>query len=253
MPPANGVWLQCHHCGKPIYRQKYRLALAERHFCDAKCRGKWQSSLRGPDTPAYKGTKTTVQCSQCGKTISRSPEKMKRNSNFFCCRLCYDEWRKTALLGSNNPNGKTPRISTTCAVCGKAIERTPSRYKWAKHGNHFCCPEHRAEWTHQFMSGPGSPNWKNGGVRYYGPNWSRQKRKARKRDGYQCRACGAKQKKGHTLHVHHIKPFRDFNYVTGENENYLQANDLSNLISLCSSCHKRVEAGNLSFQYRLID
>jgi DEAD/DEAH box helicase domain-containing protein len=45
------------------------------------------------------------------------------------------------------------------------------------------------------------------------------------------------------LHVHHIRPFREYGYVRGQNEHYLIANQLENLITLCPSCHRRAEAG----------
>jgi DEAD/DEAH box helicase domain-containing protein len=78
----------------------------------------------------------------------------------------------------------------------------------------------------------------------YGPNWREQRRKALERDGYRCRTCGANGGSGGiSLHVHHIRPFRDYNYIPGANENYLHANQIDNLVSLCPSCHGRAEAG----------
>ena len=78
----------------------------------------------------------------------------------------------------------------------------------------------------------------------YGPNWRAQRRKALERDGYRCRTCGANGgADGISLHVHHIRPFRDYQYTPGVNENYLQANQVDNLVSLCPSCHRRAEAG----------
>lgn len=74
----------------------------------------------------------------------------------------------------------------------------------------------------------------------YGPNWQTQRRLALDRDGSRCRTCGAS---GEVLHVHHIRPFREYGYVRSENENYRLANQLENLITLCPSCHRRAEAG----------
>jgi DEAD/DEAH box helicase domain-containing protein len=68
---------------------------------------------------------------------------------------------------------------------------------------------------------------------YYGPNWLAQRDKARVRDGYRCQACGALEQ-GPSHHVHHKTPFRAFG-------SYRQANQLSNLVTLCSRCHHRVE------------
>jgi DEAD/DEAH box helicase domain-containing protein len=67
----------------------------------------------------------------------------------------------------------------------------------------------------------------------YGPNWINQKELARKRDGYHCQICGSSEiDKAHD--VHHKVPFRSF-------KSYLEANQIDNLVTLCSSCHKKVE------------
>jgi DEAD/DEAH box helicase domain-containing protein len=76
----------------------------------------------------------------------------------------------------------------------------------------------------------------------YGPNWRQQREKALERDGYRCRMCGASGDEI-TLHVHHKRPFREFSYVKGVNENYLDANKLENLVTLCPSCHRQAEEG----------
>jgi len=74
----------------------------------------------------------------------------------------------------------------------------------------------------------------------YGPNWQQQRQKALARDNHQCRLCGAAEG---MLHVHHIRPFREFNYRPGQNEAYREANQIDNLITLCPSCHRQAEAG----------
>lgn len=63
MPAPNGILVKCHHCGNEIYCPQWRLKRTDRHFCDAACYGKWQSTLTGPDANAYKGTSVAVQCS----------------------------------------------------------------------------------------------------------------------------------------------------------------------------------------------
>jgi DEAD/DEAH box helicase domain-containing protein len=87
----------------------------------------------------------------------------------------------------------------------------------------------------------------------YGPNWLAQRDRARARDGYRCQNCGALEKgpalspvlssskgrvlnssKGRAHHVHHKIPFRAF-------ASYQQANQLSNLVTLCPHCHRRAE------------
>jgi len=83
----------------------------------------------------------------------------------------------------------------------------------------------------------------------YGPNWLAQRDRARERDGYRCQNCGASEQggalmvrqahhdglsKGRVHHVHHKIPFRAF-------VSYQQANQLSNLVTLCPRCHRRAE------------
>ncbi|MGD8554640.1 MAG: DEAD/DEAH box helicase [Anaerolineales bacterium] len=76
----------------------------------------------------------------------------------------------------------------------------------------------------------------------YGPSWPQARKAARVRDGRQCRQCGAREREGRAHDVHHLRPFREFGYVPGENRNDRQANDLDNLITLCPTCHHRAEA-----------
>ncbi|MCL5996093.1 MAG: DEAD/DEAH box helicase [Chloroflexi bacterium] len=75
----------------------------------------------------------------------------------------------------------------------------------------------------------------------YGPNWQRQRDAARARDHYLCTVCGAPEPPDRQHDVHHKKPFRDFGYIRGENDRYLQANELSNLVTVCPNCHRAVE------------
>jgi DEAD/DEAH box helicase domain-containing protein len=75
----------------------------------------------------------------------------------------------------------------------------------------------------------------------YGPNWSAQREAARQRDGHRCRTCGAPEREDRQHDVHHLRPFREFGYGPGENNVYIQANALDNLLTLCSRCHRRAE------------
>lgn len=67
----------------------------------------------------------------------------------------------------------------------------------------------------------------------YGPNWDLQRQLTRERDQFRCQVCGVAEF-DISHHVHHKIPFRAFN-------SYLEANLLDNLITLCPSCHRRVE------------
>ncbi len=62
------------------------------------------------------------------------------------------------------------------------------------------------------------------------------------RDSHRCRQCNAPEREGRGHEVHHLRPFREFGYVPGENRNDRLANALDNLITLCPACHQRAEA-----------
>lgn len=76
----------------------------------------------------------------------------------------------------------------------------------------------------------------------YGPSWPSARQAARARDGYCCRQCGAREREGLEHSVHHLRPFREYGYRPRENHNDRQANQLENLVTLCRTCHHRVEA-----------
>lgn len=73
----------------------------------------------------------------------------------------------------------------------------------------------------------------------YGPEWNKIRDWVRKRDHYTCQLCGLPEQ-GKAHHVHHKVPFRMFSSAR-------EANRPENLITLCPSCHQRVEE-NLRIQ-----
>jgi len=67
----------------------------------------------------------------------------------------------------------------------------------------------------------------------YGPDWDAIRERVRARDHYRCQGCGVPEN-GRPHHVHHKIPFRAF--ATSQ-----QANELTNLVTLCPACHRRAE------------
>lgn len=59
--------------------------------------------------------------------------------------------------------------------------------------------------------------------------------KALVRDGFKCRRCGLRDSRKGKLHVHHIDE---------NNKNH----DLTNLITLCNSCHRTVHCRGIDFE-----
>lgn len=117
------------------------------------------------------------------------------------------------LIGENNPM-KDPEIS-----------RKISKYKkrwWEKNKGG--------------LRGENNPNWKGEKAKTFrGKNWKSQRGKALKRDDWTCQVCGiTEEKSGRELDVHHKIPLLEF-------DNYEKANKLENLITLCRSCHIKIE------------
>ena len=76
----------------------------------------------------------------------------------------------------------------------------------------------------------------------YGPDWDRIRNEILERDGHHCRKCGASEPPGRSHDVHHLRPFREFGYRRGVNDNDKIANAPENLLTLCRACHHRVES-----------
>ncbi len=67
----------------------------------------------------------------------------------------------------------------------------------------------------------------------YGKDWEKIRRSILHRDGFRCSLCGTVGTQ-ESLHVHHKNPFRTFTSPS-------EANKPTNLITLCPTCHHRVE------------
>jgi DEAD/DEAH box helicase domain-containing protein len=74
-----------------------------------------------------------------------------------------------------------------------------------------------------------------------GPNWPQQRALALARDEHRCRQCGAAELRGRSHDVHHLMPFQAYGWAPGQNEAYLLANRLDNLVTLCAACHRLSE------------
>ena len=136
---------------------------------------------------------------------------------------------KLPSLPKPRPEGKVRR---RCARCGRTVE--VPRWYGEEMRLFFCSRECRRAWTEAEREPPRvvlEPR-----PEYRGGDWEVQAERARKRDRYTCRICGITEEElGRKLDVHHILPFSWF-------RDPRQANRLSNLISVCPSCHRKLEA-----------
>ena len=158
--------------------------------------------------------KTDVVCCNCGKEFKLHNFRKNRAVKNYCSRAC----RKTAVI-------------IHCDWCNNEILRVPAQIE----NHNFCSTSCMGKYQTEFRSGENSKCFTGDYRKYYGPNWQKQRKAARERDNYTCQLCG-KQEKGKQLSVHHKKAFALYGI-----ENYEVANQLSNLITLCHSCHSHVE------------
>lgn len=176
--------------------------------------------------------RVTLECEVCGEEYSE--KHAKKDSSRFCSPECDAKWKSEAYSGEGNPYDYQD-YQIICEWCGE-VDDDPAD-KDAK----FCSQECMIEWRSREYSGENHPRWRGGKEYYRGPNWHRQREKARERDYNKCQNCGATDTE---LDVHHIIPFRDF-------DEYERANRLPNLITLCDSCHMNVEWGNITVQSKI--
>lgn len=200
--------------------------------------------------------KLTKECPRCGKVFPYSSPS--QDNRTYCSRACQMTAKR---IVTNCPEcGKEfwyhscwPRIycsrkcsaknnitrqigvvlveQSTCEQCGKKITKDN------RSGRRFCSQKCFGNWMSVHNVGPNHPLWNGWKFPYYGPNWRAQRRNARRRDNYTCQRCGKHESQlSKNLDVHHIVPFSKFGP-----ENYLEANKITNLISLCNRCHKYVE------------
>ena len=122
-------------------------------------------------------------------------------------------------------------VSRPCAYCRKSVQ-VVDWYAGAVE-LHYCGDACRRAWISEqpdLQPKVGTPSHRRGA------NWAEQSNRARERDGYACRVCGQSEEDlGRQLDVHHKIPYRNF-------KSNVEANRLDNLITVCPSCHAKMEA-----------
>lgn len=231
--------IQCDNCGKTFEKVTSQIAKTKNHFCCRKCFGEWNTQNKvGKNHPTY--TRVKRECETCGKLFEVTPSELKKGWGRYCSQECHYN---------------AGRTDCTCKQCGQAFTTPKNQVERITGGGSFCSKQCRREWQSihtpktpvYVMYGADNPRWLGGRNGWRGDNWRSQSAKARKRDGHKCKICGIDEKKtGRKLHVHHIKPFADFD------GDWKQANRLSNLISLCPRCHQLAEHQLVPFQPPLL-
>ncbi|MFC6863408.1 homing endonuclease associated repeat-containing protein [Halomicroarcula sp. GCM10025817] len=180
----------------------------------------------------------SVECSYCGQTNERTPSEVRERSRFFCDYDCKGTFM-SQQTGEESRVWQGGKITIRCETCGDKRQVRPAKVDESR----FCSQECMIEWRSEHLSGENHPRYRGGYDRYYGPDWRKQRRRARERDNYRCQSClmskqEHEQEYGCVPVVHHKTRFGDF-------DSYEKANELGNLITLCKRCHGLVEGGQM--------
>lgn len=214
--------LKCVGCDSEFYDSQSR-----RKFC-------WDCDPNaGKNNGNWKDAREQTRCKVCDAEFTYYPS----NKKGVYCSDCVDS--ADGLLPEQYPK-RIDRIKKECLHCGSDIEVLPSQIEKQKRG-FFCDLDCYGNWLSENVVGPEHRQWRGGGINY-GDGWWEVRRKALERDNYRCQVCGASADDlGRNPDVHHIDPVREFDMPT-------EAPTIDNVVSLCRSCHRNVEAGEVSLE-----
>jgi len=218
----------CPACEKPFTY----LASWPRKYCCRAC----AATTVVANIKRFKHSGFTTTCESCGKEFETTPQRTRGR---FCSLACYGKWRTANNVGTNTgkklgrPKSLPLPLTKTCPICESSFSVKPSHTERRRFGSRACLGK---RFSLNGSKGENSPTWLGGCEPYRGESWRYARRAARQRDN-QCADCGkTPDELGRALDVHHIIPFRNFG-----RDRHLEANDLSNLVSLCNICHLKRE------------
>lgn len=230
-----GVTVECAWCGSTFQKYQCEVRESEGDFCTSECQHEWRSENRtGEDGYNWRGSTVETACDWCGASIDRRIQRVNGFENSFCNHMCRAAWVSENMSGDSHPLYQSTELS--CVECGEITTVQPAELE--QHENHFCSDGCRGS----YYSGENNYLWREGyeSTVYDSSAWSQVRERALERDGYACRICGTpKEKLGRQLHVHHIRPIREFDTPS-------DAHTLNNAVTLCSEHHAEVESGERS-------
>lgn len=216
------VECKCLNCGKIFEVIPSDIKYGKGKYCSKECR------------LSHKPKTIKCKCLYCGADFTRHLSMVKLGHNKYCSRKCSGQ-------------AKSKKITLECKFCGKQFTAHASDVNYNKK---FCSKECYIKANSGYLS----RWWAGGRFNSFGLSWQTQRRLAYERDQGICQYCGlteleAKDKHRSINSVHHIvkrRWFKDHGISIEE------SNQLTNLITLCKSCHRRAEAGKITLQPKLL-
>jgi len=209
--------------------------------------------------------KDTATCEVCEATFEYYPDSDEAGR--FCSGSCRDIFLSECSLNEHpragqehdeetiqkisekkQGQGRVERVESVCEVCGdtfvhrSTVDRVVCsggcRDDLSKERLLNITPPHvesghtqeTIEKMCEVKIGENNPMWQGGPSHDYGGRWYSAREKALDRDGHECLVCGDAE----DLHVHHLIPVREFD--DSEDAHYLE-----NLMTVCVTCHPKVE------------
>jgi 5-methylcytosine-specific restriction endonuclease McrA len=170
----------------------------------------------------------TKPCEWCGDDFEY--KKSHEDQRKFCSVECKGEFQSSEWSEKHHPRWDGGNVEVECEWCGGVYSVAPHR----EDSTRFCSRSCFGSWKSESWSGEGSPLWDGGYNKYIG-NWNRNRERALERDGHRCQVCSNEE----DLHVHHITPVVEFD---GDDP---EMHAVDNLVTLCSTCHPKVESGEV--------
>jgi len=194
------------------------------------------------------------KCKFCNKTFEYYPKDSK---GYFCSRKCYHKSRIGKKLSKTHCEnigksrkgmvfskehiknlkkafkGRKSKRKGISYVVEFGVEKAKQIKKQISKNRKGKCIGH----NYGFKKGQKPWNYIDGrsktlGPARYGDDWFKIRLLVYKRDNYTCQRCGVTMEEtGNPHHIHHIVPF----LISFDNS-------LNNLITLCPSCHRKIEA-----------
>jgi len=174
-------------------------------------------------------TPTKIEMDDCGEWSG---------STYYSYFGSWNNALKEAGLKENLAHPKKERLVKDLIKLSDKLNKTPTAKEMNKYGdwsveayrNNFGTWNNALKNSGLDINTLSSKERAGTGETAYGIGYVRLRERCYSRDNYQCRACGD----DNFVHCHHIKPRKKF-------ENVSDSNTLDNVITLCNSCHGKVE------------